>query len=481
MTTPTSTSKSPDRAEATELLRARVGELLSQITVPVTGCTEPAAIALATSLAGAAARGARVEWLHGGGCTEPAGCDEDLDVELVQVRTVRSLYKNGLAVGIPASEGGSGIYLAAALGPFLDPGAGLNLLKGCGPKVLARARELMGAQRLCLEVQGESVQGVFVEARVIGVSDGERHVGEATIAGDHDGVARIRRDGAVIYEKARSGSGMDGGEVLDGLAGCTLADLIELAVSLDDEARALVESGIEMNLKASRAGLSGRLGMGVGAGIQDLVDSGELSEDLPTRASAVTAGATDARMSGHEVEVMSSSGSGNQGIMAVLPVVTVSEHARAGEARTVESVALSHLVTAVMTHHAGLLSPLCGCVVKAGLGAAAGSAFALGLGEEGVIASLKNMAGNMTGEICDGAKVGCAVKLCGAARAAVLSALFARNGVTIPSNNGILASAADDLFRNIGDVARSMHPVDRTIVEIMERKQARGGVETTAG
>ena len=39
-----------------------------------------------------------------------------------------------------------------------------------------------------------------------------------------------------------------------------------------------------------------------------------------------------------------------------------------------EAVALAHLVTGLMTRHTGLLSALCGCVVKAGLGATAGCA-----------------------------------------------------------------------------------------------------------
>jgi L-cysteine desulfidase len=450
--------------------------LLRHLTVPVTGCTEPAAIALATALAAEAARGRIPEWLKGGRHSDPHAAVEPLEVELVGVRTVRSLYKNALAVGIPNSDGGSGIYLAAALGPFVHPDAGLNLLKGCGPQALVKARALLGAQRLNLEVQADPAEGVFVEARLIGVFEGERHVGQATISGDHDGVILIRRDGEVLYKKDTSGENSGGRHQLAALAACDLAGLINTVAQLEPAACAHVRAGIEMNRNASRIGLSQRLGMAVGAGLEDLIAAQVMCRDLPTQASLATAAATDARMSGHEVEVMSSAGSGNQGIMATMPVAAVAAEVKASEEKTLAAVAFSHLITAVMTWHAGLLSPLCGCVVKAGLGAAAGSAYVLGLDEQGILAALKNMAGNMTGEICDGAKVGCAVKLCGAARGAVLSALFAQRGVTIPANNGILASSAPELFRNIGEVAQSMHSVDQTIVEVMERKQARGEV-----
>jgi L-cysteine desulfidase len=108
------------------------------------------------------------------------------------------------------------------------------------------------------------------------------------------------------------------------------------------------------------------------------------------------------------------------------------------------------------------------------MGAAAGTALVLGMDEPGTLAPLKNMAGNMTGEICDGAKLGCAVKLCTAAGAAIQSALLARQSVSIPASNGILALTAREIFENVGQLARAMKELDRNIVELMERKQTRG-------
>jgi L-cysteine desulfidase len=473
------------------------------------GCTEPASIALAASLAAEATRGKEPGWLAGKHLAAPNGAAEGLHVERLQVRTVPSLYKNALAVGIPNAGGGSGIYLAAALGPSLDPGAGINLLKAVRRPALQAARDLLGSGRLGLTVQEQEPGGVYVEAQVIGTWQGERHVGEAVIQGLHDRVVRILRDGEVRYERSEAYEATDPVAMAE-LSRCDLAALIRLAQGLDDSARQHVLAGVALNREAARVGLASGpkgLGLGVGAHLQALIDAGVLADDVPTRASILAAAATDARMSGHDIEIMSSSGSGNQGLMAVLPVVAVAEtqgdrgsqHGNAppggvgdagprgartdvpgasiGEERLAEAVALAHLITGVMTEHAGLLSALCGCVVKAGLGAAAGCAYMLGLDPDGVFAALRNMAGNQTGEVCDGAKVGCAVKLSTAARAAVISAYQARDGVAIPPSNGILAATAGGLFSNIGEVARSMGAVDRTMVALMEKKQLRQAEE----
>jgi L-cysteine desulfidase len=442
------------------------------MTTPVMGCTEPAAIALAASLATAAARGEVPGWVGGReppGEPRPAASMPALTIEMVAVRMARSLYKNALAVGIPgASEGG--IHLAAALGPFLDARAGLNLLKACDETILERARALTHqAETITLEVRDDDRDVLFVEARVIAVVDGERHVGEAVIRGRHDGVELVRRDGRALLRKETPALGAERGDSeLWALGQLSMADLIELAENVDADGRDHVLRGVAINRCAAQIGIRDRLGLGIGATLTDLVARGELADDLLVYAKRLAAGAADARMSGAEVEVMSSAGSGNQGIMAVLPIASVAERKGIDDDRLARAVTLSHLVTAATTVHTGLLSALCGCVIKAGLGASAGLAYLLGAP---VDFAVTNMAGNITGEICDGAKVGCAVKICTAAGAAVESALLAREGVRIPASNGILADAPRRVFENIGEIARSMHAVDRTIVQIMERKE----------
>ena len=127
-------------------------------------------------------------------------------------------------------------------------------------------------------------------------------------------------------------------------------------------------------------------------------------------------------------------------------------------------------MTAIMTVNAGLLGGMCGCVVKAGIGAAAATALILANDHRVVEGAINNMAGNIVGEICDGAKPGCALKLATAAGTAVESALLAEGGMCVPATNGIIGNHAFATLGHIAELARNMRDVDRRIVEIMRAK-----------
>jgi L-cysteine desulfidase len=447
-----------------------LGSLLLRSTVPVTGCTEPAAVALATSLASAAARGELPAWVAASPTARaPEGPET---IELVDLRTVRSLYKNVVAVGIPNVGSRTGIDLAAALGPFLPAAERLALLAHVDRGVLDGARGLLGEGAVSIQVQ-EAVEDVlFLEARVVLTRGGERHVGEVVIRGEHDAVVLVRRDGRTLRASGvDSGPGAAAAQAEPDLRAWRVADLVEAAGRLPPAVRQHLLRGVVLNRAAAEAGRTQRLGAGVGAALAGLAERGVLARDVVLEAKIAAASAADARMSGHGIEVMSSAGSGNQGIVVTLPVAAVAASLGAGEERLCAALAVAHGLTAMMTAHTGVLAPLCGCVVKAGIGAAAGAALLLDVTGAAVPLAIQNMAGNITGEICDGAKVGCAVKIATAAGAALESALLAREGVAIPSGNGILGATADDTLANVGEIAHSMREVDRATVRILERKR----------
>ena len=450
-------------------MRNDLGALLLHSTVPVTGCTEPAAVALATSIAAAVARGEIPPWVGASAAARaPSGAER---IELVDLRTVRSLYKNVVAVGIPNAGSRTGIDLAAALGPFLDPGRRLALLAAVGPDVLGAARNLLADAVVAIQVQEAHEDVLFLEARVVLTRGGERHVGEVVIRGEHDAVALVRRDGRLLREPGRPRDGAPAGQAQVADPGhWSIQELLEGARALPAEVRAHLLHGVVVNRAAAEAGRTQRLGAGVGAALADLADRGVLTRDVTLEAKIAAASAADARMSGHGIEVMSSAGSGNQGIVVTLPVAAMAAMVGADDDRLAEALALGHGLAVRMTGHTGVLSALCGCVVKAGIGAAAGAAWLLDPSGRAVPPAIQNMAGNITGEICDGAKVGCAFKIATAAGAALESALLAREGVSIPPSNGILGATADATLANIGEIARSMRDVDCATVRILERK-----------
>ncbi len=83
---------------------------------------------------------------------------------------------------------------------------------------------------------------------------------------------------------------------------------------------------------------------------------------------------------------------------------------------------------------------------------------------------MKIMAATLTGMICDGAKIGCALKVSNASEMAVRSAELAMRKAEVPDDNGIVAPTAEETIRNLAELGRSMETVDQKIIEIMLKK-----------
>ena len=219
-----------------------------------------------------------------------------------------------------------------------------------------------------------------------------------------------------------------------------------------------------MNESIARYGLSKPCGMSVGLTLKQNTEKGILSDDLMNRAMILTAAASDARMSGVSLPVMSSNGSGNNGITALMPIVAYASTTPTSDDSLARAAAISHMVNSVIKSNIGRLSALCGCGVAAGTGAAVALTWLMGASKAQLEGAVQNMIANTTGMICDGAKVGCSLKLATSASAAVQSALLAIGGIIVPSGNGIIGPTADDTIVNLGYLSRhAMDTVDHEI------------------
>lgn len=116
---------------------------------------------------------------------------------------------------------------------------------------------------------------------------------------------------------------------------------------------------------------------------------------------------------------MSTTGSGNQGISASLPVVAAARKLGSDEDTMLRAETLSQLITIHIKSHIGKLSPLCGCAIAASIGSSAGIVYLLGGGINEILSAIQNMIADVSGLICDGAKSGCALKIASALASAV--------------------------------------------------------------
>ena len=156
----------------------------------------------------------------------------------------------------------------------------------------------------------------------------------------------------------------------------------------------------------------------------------------------------------------------------MLPIRAVMDHVDCDQRTMLEAVCTSHLITGYIKAYTGRLSALCGCSVAAGAGSAAGVTRLLGGDAHHVAWAIKNIIQDLAGVICDGAKLGCALKLATAAGAAVQAALFALQGVKVSLDDGIIGATLEKTTENLGALSnQGMVETDRTILRILMEKR----------
>jgi L-cysteine desulfidase len=227
-----------------------------------------------------------------------------------------------------------------------------------------------------------------------------------------------------------------------------------------------LEDGVKMNLNIAKEGLT--IKDGVGAKFMEMITEGLMSDNMITQAQALCAAASEARMSGSKLPVMSTVGSGNHGIIAFLTIFAVAEKRNLPEEKLMRALALTNLITIFIKSYTGILSAMCGCGVAAGIGASAGVVYLLGGKRDQILGAMYNMVGSISGVICDGAKDGCAYKLALASGWAVQSALLSLKGTVINKSDGIVDADFRKLFRNLGYICNpGMISTDKAIIEVM--------------
>ena len=222
-----------------------------------------------------------------------------------------------------------------------------------------------------------------------------------------------------------------------------------------------------MNRALAKEGLENRYGLKVGRTIQDNVHKNIFGDGLLTYSMAITAAASDARMAGCTLPAMSNSGSGNQGITVTMPVIAAADKFGSTNEELARALVLSNLVAIHIKHYLGRLSALCGCVI-ASTGASCGIVFLKNGNYDQVTYAIKNMIGNITGMVCDGAKVGCALKVASGVSSAVQSSILALDNICISENDGIIDKDIEKTIRNLGSIgSEGMRHTDTMILDIM--------------
>jgi L-cysteine desulfidase len=285
----------------------------------------------------------------------------------------------------------------------------------------------------------------------------------AVIEDDHDRIVETSFANHILMSSESAAAAED--HVPDSYD-LTVKNIWEFALSAPFDSISFILGDRDLNLALAEEGLNGDYGLKVGKAIKENQKE-VFGDDFMSYAMGMTAAASDARMAGSTLPAMSNSGSGNQGITVSMPVIAYALKYNVADEPLARALILSNLVAIHIKHYLGKLSALCGCVV-ASTGSACGIVYLRGGDYVQVCYAIKNMAGNITGMVCDGAKVGCAMKVASGVSSAIQSAVLALRGTCIPSTDGIIEDDIEKTIRNIGAIGSAgMKATDRMILDIM--------------
>jgi L-cysteine desulfidase len=434
-------------------MRFTVKDILEMEVTLALGCTEPVAIAL-----GAAAAATLL----------PAR-----EFDSIEIWIDPNIYKNAMAVTIPGTGGLQGLDTAAALGAYGgDPKRDLEVLESVDEEIIAKAQQLLAAKKVKVNLREEL--GLHVRTKIVAGTN----TAESLIIDLHNNIVSLSLNGVQVTDSPLLASvkGKNGkrtlAELEEWLRELTLDEILELTNTLDEDDLNFLQVGVDHNLALAEYGLKHGSGLGIGKAIDRLIKQKLMVKDMSSSAKRLTSAAADARMGGVKLPAMSSAGSGNHGLTAILPIWAIKDFIDHDRQTVLRAIGLSHIVTAYIKAHTGRLSAVCGCSVAAGAGATAGITYLVGGDVHHMEGAIKNILEDLAGVICDGAKAGCAIKLNTAAGAAVQAALFSLHGVNVKDTDGIIGDSTRKTIQNMGELSHDgMVATDKTILKIMLEKQ----------
>ena len=415
--------------------------ILKDQVKPALGCTEPVAVALAA---------VRAKEILGA------------PVEKIYITVNSNVLKNGMGVGIPGTEE-RGLVFAVALGLLVGKSEyGLEVFKDVKDDRVQEALALEKSGIIDVQLDPDALT-LLIDAQAFG--DG--HEARVTIKNSHTNIVHESKDGQLLLDKeieAVQDKTKEAAqkEIKYEIQKFTVDELIDFAATRPIEDLTFIREGMEMNLTLAEVGIAKDLGMGLGKYLHSNIT------DLNSKAKAYTAAASEARMSGYPLPVMSSAGSGNHGLITIIPLSIMGQELGLPEEKIIRSITLSHLITIYVKSLIGSLSPICGCGVAAGLGFASGHTFMQDGDYDQIKKAISNTIAGVTGMICDGAKLGCAYKLAISFDAAISASEMALNNIYVPLDNGILGETVEQTIQNLAVVSNiGMAETDRSILDIM--------------
>jgi len=421
----------------------KVLKILEEEIVAAEGCTEPIALSYAA---------AKAKRILG---TIPNKVDIFLSGNII---------KNVKSVTIPNSDGMVGIEAAIAMGLIAgDDRKELMVISDVTSEQVKEVKEFLDKDIIKTHVHPGDIK-LYIRLEIS--NDIDNVVLE--IKHTHTNVTQIQKNGKVLLSQVCNDG--DFNSSLTDRKVLSVKFIYDLAKIIDiDLIRPIFQKVVNYNSAIAEEGLKGKYGVNIGKMILENIEKGIYGNDVRNKAASYASAGSDARMSGCALPVMTTSGSGNQGMTASLPIIKFAAEKNLSGEELIRGLFVSHLITIHVKTNVGRLSAYCGAICAAA-GVAASLTYLHGGSYEMVCAAITNILGNLSGVICDGAKASCAMKISSGIYSAFDATMLALNKDVLKSGDGIVGVDIEETIRNVGELAQSgMKGTDETILDIMTK------------
>lgn len=419
----------------TDLKYGAFVKILEEELKPAMGCTEPIALAYAAAVA-----------------RKVLGEMPDK----VTIGASGSIIKNVKSVIVPNTNRLKGIPAAAAAGIVGgDPDKELEVIAHVTEEQIKGMRTFLDTA----EITVEHVDNGLTFDIIVTLYKGENY-SKVRIVNYHTNIVLIEKNGEILQEVEVQGESEEG---LTDRSLLSMADIWDFINTVDiADIKEMLDRQIACNMAIAEEGIRGDYGANIGKVLIDMNGT-----DIRTRARAMAAAGSDARMNGCELPVIINSGSGNQGITASVPVIVYARELGVSEDKMYRALALSDLTTIHQKTPIGRLSAFCGAV-SAGAGAGAGIAYLNGGDFDAVIHTVINAVAIVSGMVCDGAKASCAAKIAEAVDAGIIGYNMHIRGQNFEDGDGIVKSCVEETILSVGRLAKEgMKETNTEILSIM--------------
>ena len=398
-------------------------QILKEELVPAMGCTEPIAIAYAAAKA-----------------REVLGKKP----EKIIAKCSGNIVKNAMCVTVPNTGDLVGIKASAIIGVLAgDPNKELEVISVVKKEHIIEANKLMAEEYCFVERLDTDIQ---LHIRMEVYSQEDSAVVEIKYA--HNNISKIIKNGNVLFEGNQDSSKYLG--VFIDRSILNVNDIFDFANSVDiNDVKELLDKQIEYNITIAEEGLKGEYGVGIGKMLMKCYP-----DSIVTKLKVYAAAASEARMSGSSLPVMTNSGSGNQGMATSIPVIIYAKEKGLSEDQLYRGLI-------------GRLSAFCGAV-SAGCASGAAITYLEGGTLEQINKTVTNTLANISGIVCDGAKASCAAKIATSVDASMMSHYLAMEGQCYSPKTGILKENIEETIIAVGRLGKEgMKETDKEILDIM--------------